>query len=46
MPSNLIKNLRDQLCRLICGDRLFNKRHRSREIDRLIVENDKLRGRK
>ena len=41
----LIDNLRDWLCHLICGGRLFNS-DMSREIDRLTVENDKLRGRK
>jgi len=40
-----ISSLRDRLCRLVCGNRLFNH-DMSREIDRLIAENDKLRGRK
>lgn len=37
-----LKKTHDRLCRLICGKRLFNS-DMSREIDRLLVENDRLR---
>ena len=36
--------IRDFLCRLLCGERLFNS-DMSREIDALIVEIDRLRER-
>ena len=39
-----MKRLRDLFCCLLCGKRLFN-RDMSLEIDRLIVENDRLRER-
>ena len=38
------KWFRCRLCRVLCGDRFFN-RDASLEIDRLIIENERLRER-
>jgi hypothetical protein len=41
---SLLKLLKCRLCRTLCGDHFFN-RDASLEIDRLVVENERLRER-
>lgn len=44
VARSLVKLLRCRLCRALCSDHFFN-RDASREIDRLTIENERLRER-